>query len=643
MRNPLVLIVAGMILLSLVLYASAGEIHQAIVGGDVEQVGKLLKANPELANQPDETDQYNSLPLHIAAREGQVEAARLLLKAGAALECGDSDETTPLGVAAIYRRREMVSFLLSQGADVNRRDKNGAYALSFAASAGDTVTVDEILDAGADLNFWNRQGVTLLHYASSRGLDRLFNLLVERGDDVNAVTEDGMTPLHWAALRGNAVTTEALLARGADPSARSEQGETPLINAAFGGNVEAGRVLLSHGADVNEVSNQGHTPLLGAAWQGHAEFAKLAIEHGADVDYQPEDGDNVLMRAITGGDSEVVGALCGAGVNTNVCDSHYGCSALHMATIQGDAATVEHLLKGGASVKSKDDAGNTPLEMAARYGHNDVAELLIAHGADRASMEPTSGTLPAQGELAEGEAVIWYLGHSGWALKTRNHFLVFDYFDQGNEPSQPALCNGNINPVELAGETVTVFASHEHGDHYDPMIFDWRETLPNVTYVLGCEPEDTPAPYEYAAPRTSRTINGMKVSTIESNDTGVGFIVEVDGLVIFHAGDHANRQRDFSGPYQAEIDHLAAGGMKPDIAFMPVSGCGFGDQEAVKLGVHYALGTLKPSVFIPMHGGRNSYRYHEFIGDCMDKFTNVQMEAPRNRGDHFRYRDGRMS
>jgi ankyrin repeat protein/L-ascorbate metabolism protein UlaG (beta-lactamase superfamily) len=632
-----------MILLCLVMPASSGEIHEAVAGGDVEMVGKLLKADPKLAHLPDETDQFNSLPLHIAAREGQVEAARLLLKAGAELEGFDSDETTPLGVAAIYRQREMVTLLLKQGADVNRRDKNGAYALSFAASAGDTVIVDQILDAGADLNFWNRQGVTLLHFASSRGLDRLFNLLVERGDDINAVTEDGMTPLHWAALRGNAVTTEALLARGADPSARNQSGETPLINAAFRGNAEAGRVLLDHGGDINEADDHGHTPLLAAAWQGHAEFAKLAIGHGADVDYQPEEGDGVLMRAVSGGECSVVEALVGAGVNTNVCDSHYGCSALHMAAVQGHAGTVEHLLKGGASVTAKDDEGNTPLDVASRYGHADVVDLLIAHGADRSSLEPATGTLEAQGELAEGEAVIWYLGHSGWALKTRNHLLVFDYFDQGNPPSQPALCNGNVNPAELSGETVTVFASHEHGDHYDPVIFDWREGLSDVTYVLGCEPEDTPAPYEYTAPRTSQTINGMKVSTIESNDTGVGFIVEVDGLVIFHAGDHANRQRDFSGPFQAEIDYLAKGGVRPDIAFMPISGCGFGDQEAVKMGVHYTLETLKPKVFIPMHGGRSSYRYHEFIADCKDKFTGVQMEAPRNRGDHFRYRDGRMS
>ena len=37
------------------------------------------------------------------------------------------------------------------------------------------------------------------------------------------------------------------------------------------------------------------------------------------------------------------------------------------------------------------------------------------------------------------------------------------------------------------------------------------------------------------------------------------------------AGDHANRQQDFSGPYQAEIEYLAAAGVKPDLAFMRIS------------------------------------------------------------------------
>jgi L-ascorbate metabolism protein UlaG (beta-lactamase superfamily) len=144
-------------------------------------------------------------------------------------------------------------------------------------------------------------------------------------------------------------------------------------------------------------------------------------------------------------------------------------------------------------------------------------------------------------------------------------------------------------------------------------------------------------------PREVRTIDGVKITTIKSNDPGVGFWVETDGVVIFHAGDHANRWQDFSGPYKEEIDFLAATGKRPDIAFMPISGCNFGDQEAVKMGVCYALETLKPLVFLPMHSGGGEHRYVEFVNEVGPKFPAVQMPAPQARGDRFRYRDGRVS
>ncbi len=33
--------------------------------------------------------------------------------------------------------------------------------------------------------------------------------------------------------------------------------------------------------------------------------------------------------------------------------------------------------------------------------------------------------------LKKGDASIWYLFHSGWAIKTQNHFLIFDYYESG--------------------------------------------------------------------------------------------------------------------------------------------------------------------------------------------------------------------
>ena len=142
--------ISSLVLAILVLKAltvTGGEIHQAIIDGETERVAELLKADPGLAMTPDENDRFNSLPLHLAAIHGHIGIAELLLKAGADVDCGDSDESTPLHNAGLNRHPEMLAFLLENGANVNRRDRNGAYALSFAASGGDTTCVQMVLDA----------------------------------------------------------------------------------------------------------------------------------------------------------------------------------------------------------------------------------------------------------------------------------------------------------------------------------------------------------------------------------------------------------------------------------------------------------------------------------------------------------------
>jgi len=59
-------------------------------------------------------------------------------------------------------------------------------------------------------------------------------------------------------------------------------------------------------------------------------------------------------------------------------------SLLHQAVAAGDSERVASLLSKGIDVNAKDDKGNTPLHLAARYGYKkkDIAELLIANGAD---------------------------------------------------------------------------------------------------------------------------------------------------------------------------------------------------------------------------------------------------------------------
>ena len=584
-RIPIYLLTI-LIIMGLAITASAGEIHTAAANGDLDQVKDLLAGDATLISAEDQ-NATRDLPLHSAAGAGHLEVIRYLVEAGAEVDGGDSDGSTPLHVAALRGHLTCVEYLVENGADVALQDQNGAWALTFAFSGGNEEVVANLIESGAPLDLTTGNGITPLHYAAMRGMTGVFDQVVAGGADVNTVDNWERSALWFTAGSGNADMTRSLVEAGANPDRANVFGETPLLRAAR---------------------------------QGHAEIVSILIESGAGLDNRE--------------------ARCGR-------------TALHYAAMSGYGDCVEALTEGGASVSARDHRGNNPIDLAQRYGHDTSVKILTAKGAvpdqNPSPCPAESGCLAvckndatAEGKaLAEGEARLWYMGHAGYAIQTRNNLLVFDYFPGGRVPNEPALCNGYIDPKEIAGMNVTVFVSHEHGDHFTPEIFEWADTVPDIRYVMGCSAE-TEVPYDLMNPRQVSGFDGVQVRTIESNDSGVGFLVEVDGITIYHAGDHANRLQDFSGPYCAEIDWLAETGARPDIALMPVSGCGFGDLEAVRMGVNYALEKLQPQVFIPVHSFNNEYRYEEFIGRCRNEFPGIRMMAPTHRGDHYDYRKGEI-
>ncbi|NXQ58287.1 BARD1 protein, partial [Anthoscopus minutus] len=69
------------------------------------------------------------------------------------------------------------------------------------------------------------------------------------------------------------------------------------------------------------------------------------------------------------------------GGNTIARRNFKGETLLHVASIKGDLAAVEQLLKDGADPNVKDNAGWTPLHEACNHGHSEVVELLLQHRA----------------------------------------------------------------------------------------------------------------------------------------------------------------------------------------------------------------------------------------------------------------------
>jgi L-ascorbate metabolism protein UlaG (beta-lactamase superfamily) len=170
-------------------------------------------------------------------------------------------------------------------------------------------------------------------------------------------------------------------------------------------------------------------------------------------------------------------------------------------------------------------------------------------------------------------------------------------------------------------------------------VFEWKKALRGLTVVTGFDPPRQTG-YVKMAPRTTQSFDGVQVTTIESNDGGVGFFVMADGVRLLHSGDHANRKRDFSEPFKAEIDFLADKGLRPDILFAPVSGCGFGDVEAVRLGVYYSAEKLSPKVLFPMHGGNSETAYELFAQEAEKAKVAVPVSAARFPGDRFEVTTG---
>uniref|UniRef100_A0A914WY43 Ankyrin repeat domain-containing protein 50 n=1 Tax=Plectus sambesii TaxID=2011161 RepID=A0A914WY43_9BILA len=59
-----------------------------------------------------------------------------------------------------------------------------------------------------------------------------------------------------------------------------------------------------------------------------------------------------------------------------------GCTALHRFAAEGKAGAVQELLTRGAYADVEDRLGDSPLNVAAKYGHKEVCEYLLASGAD---------------------------------------------------------------------------------------------------------------------------------------------------------------------------------------------------------------------------------------------------------------------
>ena len=514
-----------------------------------------------------------------------------------------------------------------------------------AAMKGDLAGVKKILAKKPDsVNSKDKDGKTPLHFAVQSGNIDVSEFFLAQGADINAKDGKGNTPLHTALALKQAEIAKFLLSKGADVTIKDADGTPAIIYALMSGLRELVVPILESGQDVNEEFKDGLRIIHMASLVGDKEIVETLLDRGADINVESKEGITPLYAVIFLGHTELADVLLSRGAEKDYVESQTGRTYLHLAVIKGYGDMVELFGASGLDVNARDNSGKTPLQYAAKYGHKKIADLLVKSGAKAENLEKNYGVSPILNKkLNAGEAAVWYLGTSGWAVKTKNRLLIFDYHIFGRKPDEPFLSNGHITPEEMQGQKIYVFVTHGHNDHFNPAIFEWEESIGDVAYILGFKPKEAPE-YIYMNTREKRKIDGMEVLTIESNDAGVGFLVNVDGLVLFHAGDHACKEQDMKGPYSGEIDFLAENGHKLDMAFLPITGCGFRDPVAVRKGVYYALEKLQPKVMFPMHAAGFEYLYKDFVNAASkDKFkTKTKFVCAESKGDRFFYSKGKI-
>ncbi|MBM63884.1 MAG: hypothetical protein CL484_13135 [Acidobacteria bacterium] len=279
--------------------------HGALVDARTATVQQLRGTGETSTTSPQGATYFDAggfTPLLFAARHGDVETARALLEAGAALGDTSADGNSPLVLAAISGHELLARFLLAQGADPNAAGA-GYSALHAAVLRSQPDLVRDLLARGANPNArlikgtpvprWTYQyiltarekGATPVMLAAKYLEPEILRLLADAGADVLIPMENGTTTLMAAVGLGLSRATNRRSRLIAPELVSAEWADESLVLETIQVAVKAGAASV-----INEIGRAGNTVLHGAARGRFQQVAAFLVEQGADPDIPNEDG-----------------------------------------------------------------------------------------------------------------------------------------------------------------------------------------------------------------------------------------------------------------------------------------------------------------------------------------------------------------
>ena len=261
-------------------------------------------------------------PLLFAARQGDVEAARLLLEAGADIDTPAGNGASPLVVAVHSGHPRLAGFLLETGVDPDSIGA-GYNPLHAAVLRGDLETLEALLANGADPDVRLRRPTPIQRASEDWSLkssmvsatpywlaayfreSEIMRALADGGADPDLTTTELWLPVKERAdgigppqVVGGFVTPLQAAVRGASDRGRFYviANEDPVGEELLA--LEAVKVAASHGNDVGWGDFTGSAALHDAASRNLVSIVRFLAEQGADVNAEDGRGRTPMDAAV---------------------------------------------------------------------------------------------------------------------------------------------------------------------------------------------------------------------------------------------------------------------------------------------------------------------------------------------------------
>jgi len=223
--------------------------------------------------------------------------------------------------------------------------------LITAVTTGEVAVVRDLIARGANVNYHEpRSQLSPLAIAVINDHSVVVDILAKHGARVNHCKDSALveTPLHFACREGYNETVRVLIDHKADVNAHVPGVKSPLGVAVSRRNDSLAKMLLDNQADPNYVDKTNNTPLM-HAYHASDQMFRMLLEHGADPGAMEPSGQKCL-------------------------NSFIWCSQFNKIEL-----ALKHRADPNANPFSQRD--KTYLAMALRFGHLDIARLLVKYGA----------------------------------------------------------------------------------------------------------------------------------------------------------------------------------------------------------------------------------------------------------------------